>query len=647
MARQQYRTNPWEKHLETYSDFSAGLNTVASNDTMQENELRIATNVDLSERGAIKRRKGMTRHLTPGRGGLGQGYFRFYKEQNDYVEVVAVDGKFVIGGATKTIEGLTEGFQNTRPIEGVQFGNKMYFATGTKLVEFDGEDFKVTEPYAPEPLEALYIGTNGLADDPNNFMQDGESTFIRIDGVTFSERYGIVNQSVTLTAYSSKPVEKQVEFQFEWRYAWMEEGKWVLGQDWSSEKTWEFSPDVEGDFQFRINIREKGNTVAETQYLVPKYKVNPSKDSSDVEIDTSYIHRCNRILLHWNRLVMYGDEQNPDMIYISHLNNPNYFPVPNTLRFENGKKEALTTLVQYRDMLIAFTATTIQALHGKSPADFRRTVLNTSIGCVAPYSAVVVRNHIFFLSTNGVYFLKSVGYVEDKANVEKLDSKIDNVIPRDPDACALLHNNQYYIIFPSKNIGFRFYTELNAWASDESEKLDFHRMYSWDNKLFGQSKQDGIVLVHDDVYDDDGHVYKELWETAFFTFGQPYHSKKLKELQITTEPEQGTIRAHLHVFADAASIFQAEGGEAFIDENGDVGWKVDLDPNLKSEVITYGGTVLGEWEMGKSPFGEVGATVQKIRLSGKCLRSKIKFEHEEAKAAKVNGIAYIFKTKKP
>lgn len=641
MARQQYGTNPWEKHLEIYSDFSAGLNTVSSNDTMRDNELRIATNVDLSEQGAIKRRKGMTRHIAPTGVGLGQGYFRFYKAENDYIEIVAVNGQFEIDGLVQTIEGLS-GFQTDRPIEGVQFGNKMYFATGTKLVEYDGTAFKVAEPYAPEPLEALYIGTNGLADDPNNFMQDGESTFIRIDGVTFSERYGIVNQSVTLTAYSSKPVEKEVEFQFEWRYAFMEDGKWVLGQDWSSSKTWEFTPDAEGDYQFRINIREKGLTVAETQYLVPKFKVNPSKDSSDVEIDTSYIHRCNRILLHWNRLIMYGDEQNPDMIYISHLNNPNYFPVPNTLRFENGKKEALTALVQYRDMLIAFTPTTIQALHGKSPADFRRTVLNTSIGCAAPYSAVVVRNHIFFLSSNGVYFLKSVGYVEDKANVEKLDSKIDNIMPRDTDACAVYHNNQYHLVFPSQKKGFRFYTELNAWATDESEKMDFHRMYVRDNRVFGQSKG-GDVLAHDDVYDDDGHVYECQWESRFFDFGQPYHTKKLKELQITTVPEDKDLNAFLYVYADSAIVVNAEKSEAFVDESGDIGWRVELNPNLNA----YTGTKFGEWILGSSPFGDVVVDVQKLTLSGKCLRTKVRFIHKEAVPAKCMGLAYIFKIKRP
>jgi hypothetical protein len=642
VARQTYNTRPYEKHLETYANFSAGLNTVSSQDNMLNQELRDAVNVDLAEQGAIRRRHGMTRYLTPPATGLGQGYFRYFKEGGLSEEITAVGGKLYKDGAELPITDLTS-FQNTRPIEAVQFGDKLYIATGTKLVQYDGTTAQVVEPYKPEPLEALYIGTNGLADDPNNFMQDGESTFMRIDGVTFSSRYGIVNQPVTLTAFISKPVEKSVEFQFEWRYAFMEEGKWVLGQDWSAEKQWSFTPDMEGDFQFRINLRESGNTVAETQYLVPKYKVNASQDSSDVEIDTQYLQRCNRILLHWNRLILYGDTENPDMIYISHLNKPDYFPVPNTLRFENGKKEALTSLVQYRDMVIAFTPSTIQALFGKGPSDYHRAVLNTSIGCIAPFSTAVVKNYIYFLSSSGVHYLKSVGYVDDKANVEKLDSKIDNLVPRDTDACGIFHNNQYHLVFPSKKQRFRFYVELGAWIKDESEKMDFTRLYEVDGWLRGHSQTGYVSQFDPTVYADEGYAYMDAWETKYFDFGQPYHTKKLKEVQFTLAPETDNMEASVYVYADSSSVLSPKNASAYVDENGEVGWKVDIQTNLTS----YTGAEMGEWELGNNPFGDVLTSVEKLSVSGKCYRTKVRFEHTDPTPSKCLGIAYIFKVKKP
>lgn len=643
MARQTYNTRPWEKNLEVYWDFSGGLNTISSLDTMNNNELRVMVNQDLTERGSTRRRYGMILHKETSQQGFAQGSFRYYHSANHFTEIEAVNGHFEIDGEVKVIENLEDGFQSERQIEGVQFGDKMYFATGTKLVEFDGEKFKVVEPYKPQPLEALYIGTNGLAPNPNDFMQDGVYEFLRIDGVTFSKRYGVVNEPVTLTAYVSKPHDVEVEFQFEWRYAFMEEGKWVEGQAWSSKKTWDFTPDASGDFQFRINMREKGLTVAEHQYLVPKYVVKASSDSADVEIDTHHITTCNRILLHWNRLILYGDTHNPDMIYISHLNNPAYFPVPNTLRFENGKKEGLTVLVQYRDMLIAFTDTSIQALFGQSPQDYRRAVLNTSIGCIAPYSAVVVKNYIYFLSSNGVHFLKSVGYVDDKANVEKLDSKIDNIVPRDRDACGFFHNNQYHLVFPTRRERLRYYIELGAWVKDESERLDFIRMFDRDGFLSGQSHLGPIRKFNPTVYDDDGYIYEDIWETKSFDFGQPYHRKKLKELQLTMEPQGQTIRANIYVFADAASVLNAEKGEAYVDENGEVGWRLTVEPNL----VVDAGTTFGGWEMGQSPFGDVETAISKFSISGRCIRVRVRFAHKEAKPVKAIGLAFIFKLKKP
>lgn len=643
MARKQYATRPWEKHLEEFSNFSYGLNTVASNENMQDTELRDICNHDLAELGAVKRRYGMVQHLNPSIEGLGQGYFRFYKSGTEYIEINTVGGQFVIDGEIKAVEGL-DAFQTEKTIEAVQFGEKLYIATGTKLVEYDGETFKVAEPYKPEPLEALYIGTNALADNPSDFMKDGEAIFPRIDGVTFSSRYGVINESVTLTAYVSKPSEMGLEFQFEWRYPMMEEGKWYLGQDWSSDKTYKFTAEATGDVQFRVNGREAGKTVSEIQYLIPKFTVKPAKDEKDKEEDVSTIHTCNRIFLHWNRLIIYGDNNNPDMIYISHLNNPNYFPIPHCLRFENGKKEALTTIVRYRDMLVAFTRTTVQALFGKSPMEFHRVMLNTSIGCIAPKSAVVVQNHIIFLSSEGVYVLKSVGYVEDKANVTKIDTKIDNIIPREEDACAIFFDNQYQIVFPSKQTRFRMYVENGAWVKDHSPKLDFNNLYERDGELFGQSIS-GIVMRFDkSVYSDDEYVYEDVIETKGFSFGQPYHTKKLKEIQIMTSPKEGDISTSVYVYADSNSVINPNQSYATIDpETREVKWIPKFEPNVKAE----SGTVFGVWDLGQDGFGVTETSIAKLPISGKCYTTKIRIVHVEPNANILLGIAYIFKIKKP
>src|SRR6185437_12087734 len=107
--------------------------------------------------------------------------------------------------------------------------------------------------------------------------------------------------------------------------------------------------------------------------------------------------------------ILYGDEDKPDVIYISDLQNPAYFPVNNTLWFENPRRERITTVVRFRDNLVVFTPSSIQALYGTNPEDFRRIMLNPGVGCIADRGAAVVKNYIIFPSHEGIMLLKSVG----------------------------------------------------------------------------------------------------------------------------------------------------------------------------------------------------------------------------------------------
>jgi hypothetical protein len=60
MARVKTNPVPYLKNMEAYNDFSGGLNTVTSNDNLKDNEFASLVNVDLAERGSVKRRSGMS-----------------------------------------------------------------------------------------------------------------------------------------------------------------------------------------------------------------------------------------------------------------------------------------------------------------------------------------------------------------------------------------------------------------------------------------------------------------------------------------------------------------------------------------------------------------------------------------------------------
>ena len=617
MPNQPFYTDPARKSFLINQDFGGGLNTTTSHENLQDRDLTALVNMSFDERGAVSRRSGMkleTPTPVPVVEGVpnpenAQMYFRFYKTPLTYDELVAIDGKIYVNGVVKL-----EGLQTERMMEGVQWYQKVFIATGSGLYVYDGTDIKPTDPYKPIPLEALYVGTNAISPNPNEFLSDGEGSTVQLNGVIFSSRYGTLNEEFTMTAYHTTIGGAAIEYKFEYRYPFEEDGVYHLGQDWAQNKVFKFVGEGEGDIQFRIKARRVGQIIAEAEYLVPKYTVKPQKDPEDVEPDLAGIQTCNRILLHWERLIMYGDTTNINTIYISHLKNPAYFPVPNTLFFETTRTEAVNTIVRFRDHLVAFTDTSTQALFGKSPSDYRRVVLNTSLGCIAPRGAAVLDNYIAFLSAAGISYLKSVGYVDDKANISKLDDRITNIIPQDArDAVLVVHKDQLHATFPSSKQRFRFYKSLGIWTSDESPHLDNAEDVIYNNKLYHLKKNGTITVEDSDVYNDLGHVYNAVLETRYIDFGLPYHPKKLKELQILAKSfEEGQI-ANLKVFIDGF--------------------------NRTTDVI--------EWNAVLVPASEYNTFVDKLRVSGKCLRMKIRLEHSLDAYLQLLGFGIIHKLKKP
>ncbi len=62
MARGNMRPQPWVKNIETYRDFSGGINSVTDSTKMDDKEVFDMVNMDVSPRGTLTRRTGMVYH---------------------------------------------------------------------------------------------------------------------------------------------------------------------------------------------------------------------------------------------------------------------------------------------------------------------------------------------------------------------------------------------------------------------------------------------------------------------------------------------------------------------------------------------------------------------------------------------------------
>ncbi|MGG4267437.1 hypothetical protein [Peribacillus simplex] len=593
--------------------------------------------------------------VTPAnRTGKGQGYFRYYRPDGSFKSIVAVNGKLILDGGDLAIKGLPDGFQNERMIEAVQWKNRLFIATGTKLVEYDGTIAKVVEPYKPKPLEALYIGLNGLSDFPDNFMEDGESANLQINGVVPNLQKGVVGQKTTFNTFISKPVEiNQVEYKYEYgKRSWSTNSGDIsnlkLGKDWSDSKTWGFTPTDDTDWIIQVSVRVKATDIAPAGepeiFTIPTYKVTPYNENKAV--DTNWVGTCNRIMLYWDRLIVYGDNTHASQVYISHLSNPRYFPVNNTLDFENPEQEAISKIITFRDMLIIFMPSSVQGLFGKAPdgdSPFVRHVIHTGIGCIAPETAKVMGNTVVFLSKEGVQMLKSFDFNENRMNIQELDASIKDQITADKNACGLVFDNQYHLTFPDRKERYRYYVNKGVWTKDASPYFDFGRMYEWQSELVVQSLYSGeIYQFSPGVYNDLGHIYEDRILTKSFDMGLPYNPKKIREIQIISERNNYNTELSVNVQVDDNAVVSSERITPYIEGNKVV-------PNISNEpnVFIDAGTVLGSWKMGVSSFSKSNTEKVVIPCSGKGRTMSVDIRNKQDSPQAILGLAVAFKVKKP
>lgn len=655
-----YNTRPYEKNMEIYQNWSGGLNSVSAPDNMLDSELADILNRDITERGSLKRRTGMVKVRQAGgsvqgfQTGYTQGYFRYVKADSTYDEIFAINGQFYKNnsGAAQPITGLPGGFQNTRPISSVQMGSILYIATGTKLVQYDGSLFSVVDAYLPTTEEMTYIGTNALASDPISHVTDTlGATVASIDYVYPSKPTGVINKYPIVSVYCSKVNTESYEYATQIRKA-------SNSDQTPTDPTTGFKTlaiingvpnaitvpkaTVAGDYEIRVVMRKIGTTQLLSDYRM-QYTINKTDTPKKDTPGTNTIHNCNRVLVYGSRLFLYGDTVQQDLVYITQVNMPTYAPSLLTLQFPNPRREGITQILPYRNGLLVFSKTSIQYLTGTSPDDYARRVLHTNLGCISQFGAAVMKNHVAFLSTEGVMALKTTSFTDDKATVEKIDTKVANQVVQDPNAIAWFEDNQYKIIFPSNLTRLRFYQDNGAWVKDYSTKFNFTRMAFFDGATYGI--YNGFLYKFDPtVYTDDDYQYQDYFETKAFNMGQPYHPKKLKELHILAAPGGTTMHGVIQAYADEVAITGVDNQYASVNTNGEVVWNIDFEENL---TIDSDGTVFGSWVLGQSAFGAINYALTKIRLAGKCNRSHVKFVGNSTGPNHVIGFAYVFKSKRP
>lgn len=511
------------------------------NDSFTMNDLKSYSMTAINQTGVKEKENGNV-----------QGVFR-YNKLIGHIDIIAMKGVLYTIENSNTykrilITGLPS-FQTTRPIDAVQYRDKLYIATGSGIVIYDGTTASLLQPYAPNGLEALYIGTNAYAQNPDNFMTDTTGAADVILGVTVDQRYGIINQNVTFTAYIQKIETDVVEYLFETKTT--TDTSYSTGQSWGTSKTFTTSFRSNDDYMVRVSLRQQGTTLILSQYVLPKYTVNSTYTAKiEPSINFDNISTCNRIFVHYDYLMVYGDTTNPDYLYMSHSDNFTYFPRTNIIPIIDPLRGMLESAVQFKNFLVLFTTNSIQMLTGTSVKDFALVPIHTSLGTTKPYSVQVMKNYVAFIGQdNGVYILKSFSYASsDKMNVERIDDAIKDLITGHINIStrilSCIYNNQYYLYIqtPTDNFIYRYYYDMGVWVRDKIS-MQFKTLDILDNTVTASSALTGIIynLKRGSFFDGVNDTFEIHIISKDYDMNMPHHRKKMKQFQLLAELSNYTV----------------------------------------------------------------------------------------------------------
>ena len=408
--------------------------------------------------------------------------------------------------------------------------------------------------------------------------------------------------------------------------------------------------DTREDYCTRLDDISMWLSTSSSTYTLSDYQVGGVIDPTIDPETYSAIHTSRSIRLHWDRILLAKDNKYPGQIYISDLNNPRYFPTNKRIDFSLDRKEGITAITRLKDYLVIFTKTTVSVLLGKGPQDgeipipdtYSVKMIHDRIGCSAERSAKVVGNEIFFLSDNGLYSLRPNDYQNNDLNVLPIDQNIKSLIVNDPNACAMVHDNQYWICFPSRKEMLRMYYQTGAWVQDTSSKLNITQFMIYTDDVYNLT-DDGTICLQDSSYTDDGETYECAVQSKYFDLAATFAYKKLKRLFVLAR-NYPTIHVPLfvRVWSDSQIVLDPTQEKAVVKDNY-VEWETTTEPNIEFE----NSAILGSWELGKSLLGDVEMSIKEASVRGKGKRIRVGFTHKENGPCEILGFGIEYKVRKP
>lgn len=301
------------------------------------------------------------------------------------------------------------------------YGNR-YFSfrkvvTGPQLQQTKYDEtlgYFVPELLTPKeitPKEAVLWGYNMLKTHPYSFENGTTTGIIQLLGILPYNSAGtdlimapVVNQTLFLHCFYDAPNPSTYSFKWEWR----EPGS----TEWTLLRQQSVDTGAGGDAVCMVSfprpeviLRVTATNAADVdqiQVLSVGFNFNKGSYGSTTSAQpVEYNLEQSKGLVHWNnRLVAYGPPKGENMLFMSEINDPTYFPYPNNAEVFN---EPILYAIPLMSDLLVFTASELYVLSGSADGlAWSKKLIQSGLNIREQDIHLVqpVKNMLFFKSDN-------------------------------------------------------------------------------------------------------------------------------------------------------------------------------------------------------------------------------------------------------
>ena len=295
-----------------------------------------------------------------------------------------------------------------------------YFVSGQGLYKTvlgtAGYEAEAVAIKAISPKEAVLWGYNMLSTTPYTFEDSAGSGVIQLLGILPYDALGDLemspqmNQSLTLRCYYQAAAANTYNFVWDWKQASADTWTTFKTQTTAMTSTPEISADLSvpaNEIMVRVTAYLSTDLVNAEKVMTVGFNFDKTAygATANVNVETYDLSTATGMSFWRSRLVLYGIQKDPTILFLSDVNEPGYFPYPNCVDIFT---EPIVHVTPFLDQLLVFTTTKLHllTLQEDGLTWTKKTIQgNLDIKEWDVHLIQIVKNMVFFKSGNYFYMV--------------------------------------------------------------------------------------------------------------------------------------------------------------------------------------------------------------------------------------------------